>query len=93
MLGNVRTIPQSGMTIFELMWFVLIVAGAVCGGRCGYAHFGTWGAVLGVPLGGGIGFLAAATAAFLLAVVFKTLLGGTIFPPRAPKSDASNKKS
>ena len=76
------TTSQSGLNIFELMWFVLIVTGAWVGGSLGYSRFGGWGVTLGIPLGGAIGFLAALGSAFLLAVVCKTLFGGTILPPR-----------
>jgi hypothetical protein len=85
--GIMRTTPQSGMNIFELMWFVFIVSGAIVGGRFGYTHFGAWGAVLGVPFGGAVGFLTAATAAFLLALIFKALFGGTLFAQRNSKKN------
>jgi hypothetical protein len=92
--GVMGTTAQSGMTIFELMWFVLIVAGASEGGIFGYSHFGVWGVVLGVPLGGGVGFLAGVVLTFLLALVFKALFGGTILRPRAPiNRKASNDKT
>ncbi len=75
---------QEGLNLFELMWFMLIVAGAVFGAFFGFSWFGLWGAVLGIPAGGAVGYGGAVLCAFLLALIFKALWGGTVFPPRTP---------
>jgi hypothetical protein len=92
-LSIMRAAPQFGMNIFELMWFILIVSGAVLGGISGYEHFGVWGAVLGVLAGGCLGFLVVAAVVFLFAFIFKMLFGGAIFPPRLGKTDASDENT
>jgi hypothetical protein len=82
-----RTTSQSGTNIIELMWFVLIIYGAGLGGVFGYKHFGVWGSVCGVPVGGCVGFLAAFAFTFLVAVICKALFGGPLFFPRRQKKE------
>lgn len=87
-----RTHPESGMNIFEMMWLILFVAGAFWGWAFGSAYFGMWGAVLGALVGGGIGLLAAASFILVVALVCKTLFGGTLLPSRKPTSHDSKEE-
>ena len=75
---------QAGLNLFELMWLMLIVAGAVFGAFFGFSRFGLGGAVLGIPAGGAVGYGGAVLCAFLLDLILKALWGGTVFPPRTP---------
>lgn len=81
---------ESGMNIFEMIWFILFVIAVFFGGAFGYAQFRMYGAVLGALIGGGLGLVAAASVTFLLAVVFRTLFCGTLLRPRKPTTDDSN---
>ncbi len=72
------------MNIFELMWFLFVVASAIVGATFGFSRWGVWGLVLGIPVGGALGFGAAFLGTLLLALLCKAFCGGTIFPPRPP---------
>ena len=81
------------MSLFQVMWFLFLVAGAAVGGQFGYSHFGAWGAVLGVPIGGGIGFLAALAIGLLMAIILQCLPGVAASGPLASghKDNSANK--
>jgi hypothetical protein len=89
--GVMPAAAQSGLSLLELLWCVLSLAGAFMGGRLGYSHFGVWGAILGVPLGGVAGLVAAFAIALLLAGVLQPLFGGTAPLPRTPEDKGTSK--
>ena len=85
---------QAGLNIFELLCFMLILSGAIAGCAFGYGRFGLLGAVLGIPLGGGGGFLAWGVVAVILGVIFCIATGTPFFPPkRNQPSEPSNHSS
>jgi hypothetical protein len=54
------------VTVIELLWLILWIGGATAGCRVGYTYFSIAGAVLGVVLGFGAGFLVSCGIAYLL---------------------------
>lgn len=62
--------PISGkVTIIELLWVILLIGGASSGVQIGYSHFGICGAVVGLPLGIGIGLVICSVLACFLNIL------------------------
>ena len=68
---------------------MLMLSGAIAGCAFGYARFGVLGAVLGIPLGGGGGFLAWGLVAVILAAIFCLITGDPFFPPKRTSTPES----
>ncbi|WP_374349032.1 hypothetical protein [Chitinimonas sp.] len=81
---------QAGFSIFELMFFLLIVSGAWIGGDFGYLRLRHPGMVAGAMCGGLFGYLTSVSTTFLLAAIFKAFFGGPLFPPRKPDLEREN---
>jgi hypothetical protein len=54
------------VTIVELLWVTLLIAGAAAGTMAAHARFGFWGGVLGLPAGIGAGLMLCWTIACVL---------------------------
>lgn len=54
------------VTIFELLWLMLLLGGGVIGFHIGHVHLGILGAVIGLILGLGTGLLVSCGVAYLL---------------------------
>jgi hypothetical protein len=68
------------MTLLHLLLFAFVVAGSTVAGSLGHEHFGLWGLVLGILVGGGIGLLAGIACSLLMAAVFHRRSGNAAQP-------------
>jgi uncharacterized membrane protein len=86
-LGIMRTTSQSGMNIFELVFFILNASGALIGGRLGYTHYGVWGAIVGAILGVCAGLFATYALTFVFGAILSWKTGLPMFPKKTRKVD------
>jgi hypothetical protein len=54
------------VTLIELLWVILWIGGSAAGFGVGWFHFGLVGAVVGLILGFGLGFLISCGIAYIL---------------------------
>ena len=70
------------MNIFQLFSVLCLFVGVVLGSIFGYRGWGVLGAFLGLPIGLGGGYFFSVVVLFLLALLFKIMLGGPFFAPK-----------
>ena len=81
------------MSLVDLHGAIWAVAGMVSGGIVGYRIWGATGAVLGVPVGLGAGVVGLCATVFVIALVLKVSVGGTLFSPANESKTASDEET